>query len=487
MRLNYFSNTKGSMAVYFAGVLMLIIMASGVAIDATGMQRLQTKYQNIADAAVLSAAKSRPKEQSAMHTVAERVVQKNNNTGTALSTTTVLSTDRKMLSVTLDGAYKPAIMGMFGKSSVDVSVTAETLIEVADHTDIVLVLDTTASMKYDNRLPSLKTSAKNFLDIIEDIDSDKIRISVVPYAQYVNVGMGVRNEPWIDVPADWVEYFPQQCSTHTPQTGTQPPCSMQSYPATPARPATPPTPPSTCSDDGVSYSCGGSSGSPGRPGSPGGTREVCTPVYGSPVTTCHTPPPVYHVWSGCVGSRAGGDNLVPNYTSGSSKVPGFLDTTCSVPLLPMTTNLNSARTKIDSMTAKDFTYSAAGLMWGWRMLDTNQPFANNPSIPAGARHKKVVVFMTDGLNTLSRTGQTHTGSNRADSDNTTEAACNGLKTVDDIEIYTITFKVFDNQAKNLVRDCATNPEFYYNATSASTLHVAFEQIALNLLSPRITH
>lgn len=515
MRFDYFKDKKGSMAAYFACALMVVCMGTGVAVDMAGVQKLQTKYQDIADAAVLSAAKSRPKEQGPMHTIATAVITKLNDTGTTPTNTTTLSSDRKTLEVTMDGQYKTSLMGMFGKSNIQVKVVARTLIEVADYTDIVLVLDTTASMSYEGRLPALKASALNFIDIIEDLDSDKIRMSVVPYAQYVNVGTSVRSKPWLDVPNDWVQTFNPVCTTSTPQTGTAPPCSEQSYGPTPASPATPATPATygTCSNDGVSYSCqtsSGSPGSPGHPGSPGGTRTVCTPTYGPPVTTCTTRPPIHHRWTGAVGSRNAPGNLEVDFTSGSAQVPGFLDVSGSTQILPLTQNLGSVRSKISSLAARDWTYSPQGLIWGWRMLSEGEPFPSTRTLPPRAELRKVVVFMTDGLNTmtlgpkippipttsgpggsnggpLAGDGPSHINGARNQADSATAQICAGLNDVENMKVYTVTFKVFDNTAKNLVEGCATEPEYYYNATSAASLHTAFEEIALDLLSPRITH
>lgn len=492
----FIQDENGSFAVYFAVALSVILLGVSVAIDVSGMHKQRSKYQDMSDAAVLAAAKSRPKTESSMETVAASVVDKLSTAGTTPSTNAILSADKKVLQVHLDGTYKSMMMGMFGKGQIPIQVMSETLIEVAEYTDIVLILDTTRSMNYEGRLPALKNSVNNFIDVIADIDSDNVNVGVVPYGQYVNVGLPYREEPWISVPEDWEEPQPDYCvTTRGPVTGTT--CETRytsPRPATPYQPATSGTPPTygTCYDDGVAYSCQTSPGTPGTPAQPaqpadpgGEPYEYCTNTYGPSTTTCTPQPPILHTWHGVVGSRAGNLNVKPGWSTGEGKVPGYLDLQAGQPLLPLTNNMATVRSKINSLTVSGLTYIPAGLIWGWRLLDDSQPFANPANLPAGARHRKVVIFMTDGLNTVSRDGQDHTGSSRAAADDTTEDICEGMNDAD-LEVYTITFKVIDNAARNMVRDCATKPNMYYNTDQATQLYDAFTEIGLSLLTPRLT-
>lgn len=487
---SYRQSEDGNFAIYTALVMMLILLGIGVSIDLGRAQKIKTNMQDIADSALLAASQARPKEQSVMQAVAEEYIRQNDRTGTFPEGAITLSADKKTLSIDVTGTYNTAIMNIFGKPTIPVTVRAETLIEVTYYTDIVLVLDSTASMAYNNRMTSLKSSANNFIDIIAGINSDKVRMSVVPFAKHVNVGMGVRNQPWIDVPADWVEYFPDNCTTSSPVTG-QTNCRQESYGPTPPSSGTSGSSPTygTCYNDGVPYQCqtsSGSSGTPARPGSPGGTREVCDPVYGPAQTTCTPVPPVTHKWNGCVGSRVGNEAKKPSYSAGESKVPGFLDLQCGQPVAPLSTDLNASRSRVNSLVPDSNTYAATGLIWGYRMLDGNQPFSSvNPS-PNGESIRKALIFMTDGLNTVSRTGITHDGTSRADSDDLADEICEGMKDDADIEIYTISFQVSDNQAKNLVKKCASNESMYYDAQNSQALQSAFEDIGYSLLSPRIT-
>jgi hypothetical protein len=69
--------------------------------------------------------------------------------------------------------------------------------------EIALVLDNTGSMNFGGKLDALKSSATGLVDTLLDKapDSGDIRIALVPFAQYVNVGTAHQHASWINVPA----------------------------------------------------------------------------------------------------------------------------------------------------------------------------------------------------------------------------------------------------------------------------------------------
>ncbi|MGB6228672.1 MAG: pilus assembly protein TadG-related protein, partial [Litorimonas sp.] len=238
----FFDHTGGNVAGITAVVLMLLMAGTGAAIDVSGASNLRSSYQDMADAAVLAAARSREPNQLAMSAIADSTVATLDTSGTNPTVTTTLSTDQKYLQVTVEGSYSNHFMHMFGRDDVAVTGFAETIIEITENVEIVLVLDTTHSMSRENRMVDLKRAANTFLNTIESVEADdKVRIAVVPFGQYVNVGLSQRNQDWLDVPADWVETFPQVCGMQPgPVTGRScTPGVTQPRPAQPASPAQP--------------------------------------------------------------------------------------------------------------------------------------------------------------------------------------------------------------------------------------------------------
>jgi Flp pilus assembly protein TadG len=135
------------------------------------------------------------------------------------------------------------------------------------------------------------------------------------------------------------------------------------------------------------------------------------------------------------------------------------------------TNLNS---KIDAMQASGNTNVTIGLVWGWHALTKSEPLTQG-SDPAPDKDK-VIVLLTDGDNTQNRWS-----SSGSAIDARTAAACANAKAAN-IKIYTV--RVIDGNA-NLLRDCATKPNMYYNVNQASQLNSVFSSIAQNLANLRI--
>ena len=88
--------------------------------------------------------------------------------------------------------------------------------------DVVLVLDSTGSMQ-GQKLDTLKRAARDLITHIYDQDGarEKVKFGIVPFAEYVNVGLSNRNEPWIDVPSDYSE---TNESLHNPGGGSRKLC-----------------------------------------------------------------------------------------------------------------------------------------------------------------------------------------------------------------------------------------------------------------------
>jgi len=62
--------------------------------------------------------------------------------------------------------------------------------------------------------------------------------------------------------------------------------------------------------------------------------------------------------------------------------------------------------------------------------------------------------------------------------------CNAIK-ANGVRVYTIGFQVNDTTTKNLLRNCATEPEMYYNSPSNAELAGIFQDIAQGLSELRI--
>ena len=98
---------------------------------------------------------------------------------------------------------------------------------------------------------------------------------------------------------------------------------------------------------------------------------------------------------------------------------------------------------------------------------------------------KIMVVMTDGTNTRSQSGIGHGGQSQRDADKTTEQMCDNAKR-DNITIYTIAYEITDTKTQNLLKECSSGPENFFNASNATQLRDAFKQIGVNLSNLRIS-
>ncbi len=475
MLKKYLKNTSGNVAIMFAVSVMTILVGVGAAADFASLNSKKNTYQNLADAAALAAASSGETDKAILEQIATTYVAEVNLTGDTLKTKLKFS-KKGHIRVTVQGQYKPLLMGMFGKKMSKVAAVAEAPLPASAPVNIVFVLDTTGSMS-GARMASMKSAANDLLNELENLDGDSVKVSVIPFAEYVNVGLSRRNEIWLDVNDDSVTPLPDSC--YYPVIGTTN-CRVVNTPYIPARPAVPPR---TCYNDGVPYSCGGSAA---RPAVPAGSREVCDRVYSS--TQVCRPRESTSRWRGCVGSRSAPWNARVRYDG--NKIPGLMNRWCGKEILPLTTDIGAAKAKITSLSASGNTYLPAGLAWGWRALTPSMPLTE-----ADAKFKKnrrsVMILMTDGANTMSQFGQLHVDMNNANydsqqADTLSKKLCTQINNKN-IELFSIAYEMSDITAKNILRGCASKPDMFFDARDASQLKKAFENIGASLIKIRLSH
>jgi len=221
--------------------------------------------------------------------------------------------------------------------------------------------------------------------------------------------------------------------------------------------------------------------------------------------------------------------------------PASLDTTpadtrgpnrgCPTPIVPLTANASLIQSNIAAM--RDWmgggTNQAEGLAWGWRVLSPGAPFTEGvPYNAARDNVRKVIVLMSDGENTNVGTdavmatdysaynymgfwrdyaqgnaltqllfgllhGVLPPGIIRRDIDSSNEYVdyvddrqrqlCTAIKNAG-IEIYVVRFR---SGNADLMRDCASSDEHFYNASNAQELANAFNAIGSGIGQLRLTH
>ncbi len=177
-------------------------------------------------------------------------------------------------------------------------------------------------------------------------------------------------------------------------------------------------------------------------------------------------------WFGCVGSRSAPNNAVAEYDG--EKIPPIFDRTCGQPIMELTDKYDDVRSHIATLTASGGTYIPSGLQWEWRTL-----MANSPLEPKKTKNReKLLILMTDGQNTRSQEGATHTGNDYAAADRFTLELCDAIKG-SEIELATVAYSNGGGNSADadLLSACATKAELHFSANDPKALLDAFSAAA----------
>jgi len=203
---------------------------------------------------------------------------------------------------------------------------------------------------------------------------------------------------------------------------------------------------------------------------------------------------------------------------------------CPTPIVPLTSNEGTVQAAISGMQhwMGGGTNQAEGLAWGWRVLSPAAPFTQGEAFNAERDNvRKVIVLMSDGENTNVGTDavmatdysaynymgfwRDHASGNlltqllfgilhgvlpaqfRRDIDSSNEYVdyvddrqrelCEAIKD-EGIEIYVVRFR---NGNEDLMRDCASGDDHFFNANNAAELSQAFSAIGSGIGALRLTN
>jgi Mg-chelatase subunit ChlD len=472
--------TSGNVSLFFALSLTSILGATGVAMDYSKSSNARSTLMSATDAAALAGARTRG-DMTAREAAARQSFEANLNS--AGYTGDVSVEYRNIITNGNSTGYRVEATGSVrswfgtftGKANQSIAAAAQASTGSDDPAEIVFVLDTTDSMEGD-RITNLKSATNSILDEINRKISrpGMIKVGVVPFGQYVNVGLTNRNQAWLDVRPDYQEPVVTTCSMQRVVIGEQN-CRMESYPAAAS------TPDYTCVRDGRNRTC------PGSPGYPSGTSRVCDPVYSAnPQNVCTQSGGNMVRWDGCVGSRT-----YPLETSDSRydvKIPGILGISCGSPIQNLTSDISSVRSTIGSLTTMGETYLPAGLIWGWRMLSPGEPL--NAAATVGTGTRKFMILVTDGRNTKSPNYPMHEGTDSNLADQLTRETCSNIsrERANPIQVSTIAFEMDGLEAKRILQECArlTGGQFH-DAANSARLRESLGAVIESVFTVKLTH
>jgi hypothetical protein len=190
----------------------------------------------------------------------------------------------------------------------------------------------------------------------------------------------------------------------------------------------------------------------------------------------------HNTWNGCVADRDQDydiSNSAPA-ASASTKFPAEQYNACPVAMMPLSYDWTALKAKIDTMTPNGNTNQAIGLAWGWQSLTSSAPL-NAPPLETGFTYQKIIILMTDGLNT-----QNHWTTNPSQIDARQRLLCDAIK-ADGVKIYAIQVNtsVPADPTQAVLQYCASGAANFYQLNSASQLLSTFQAIGTSLSKLRL--
>jgi len=491
---------KANVAILFGLSLIPIAIAIGFATDYGRAIAVRSRMVDAADAAALAVGSWPDLNEVQLKEKAQQFFDANYSSselGTAGKiNVSVLDDD---ITVEVSGTVPTSFMRLVNVSNLDVGVST-VVTRRQRNIELALVLDTTGSMSSSGKMASMQYAAKK---MVQDLfggnsTSETLKVAVVPFAAAVNVGKTNNEEDWIDQKAkSAVSYEDFKSGVKVfdliddmkgeKWSGCVRERNGSEYELTDATPVTSnadslfapyfaPDEPDSDHDDGDSYEnsyiddgdCGQSKSS---------NRDA---------KTCQRYTGKYKNASNNSSSKGSDYNCPPRA------------------ITELTNKQGAVVSAIEQLQPKGNTVIPAGLLWGWRVLSSTEPFTEGK--PYGDEEWiKAIVLLTDGQNSISSwstsgnhnksaysafgyAAEGHMGSSGNDPEGAlnskTQTVCNNIK-AKGILIYTIGFRVTDNTTKALLRNCATKPDMYYNSPSNSQLAGIFGDIAQGLSELRI--
>lgn len=387
----------GNVALIFGLALIPVLVVTGMGIDYMRASSERTRLQQAVDATALSLAQqARSLSAAELQAKASQLFAASFATREGPMPQVLATKTGADITVTSEMTLPTTLMKFAGQQDMTLH-TAATVSLKGRQIELALVLDNTGSMGSSGKMTALKAAATMFLDQLAASNPapGDIRITLVPYNMWVNVGKAAASAPWMDM---------------------------------------------------------------------------------SKVTSS--------TWKGCVEER------MPDYDISADPGATFPAVNCAylpeeiLPLTDLSTAgaLTTLKQRVAAMDSDGTTNVQIGLVWGLSNLTPNSPLPGIGPRAFGTQGvDKILIVLTDGLNTSRRSRWGSTSSTVADE--RTLMACANVKDPAK-KIRLITIRVIQGDDA-MLSQCASSPADFYKAVKASDVKPIFEAILSGLLNIRL--
>ncbi|WP_375775121.1 pilus assembly protein TadG-related protein [Bradyrhizobium sp. ma5] len=215
-------------------------------------------------------------------------------------------------------------------------------------------------------------------------------------------------------------------------------------------------------------------------------------------------------WTGCITDRTQPNDatgVLPNTSDVTTLFPAneyyensslYCSNSASPqlgPIIPLSYNWSALKTAVNAMQPTGGTDQSVGLAWAWQSLLVGGPL-NAPAEDANTTYNRVIIILSDGLNTEDRWPDYGDGSSQA-SGNPIDARqalqCQNLQAAKDANgapMYTI-YAIQVNTStpadptSTVLQNCASSPDKFYMLTSSTQILTTFNTIGTALSKLRL--
>ncbi|GAB5505148.1 MAG: hypothetical protein JJ911_13030 [Rhizobiaceae bacterium] len=533
----FLNGTSGNFAIVASALSIPLVLAAGMTVDLTTINRSHNELQQALDAAVLAVARE---GESITNREAEQIVRlflKENYELTFANLQIIRQGTKVTIDATADASM--AFGGLFGYN--DWTVKAASTADVAYATyEVALVLDTTGSMA-GGKLSAMKAAVDGMIESMsaQIKNKQRLKFSLVPFATFVNVGpqfgpdFDKKGAQIAGTGASWLDltgYSPLPQTELTPGASrfqlyenmgkSWPGCVETRYrgskdydvsdaAADPSKPETLFVPTFSIDEPDTGYANSYITAKVHPLDKSVKAKKEKWAKYG--VKTDDKGDPLFGgLLSNLTGALGLGDVKlkkvkIDDGASGYGDFKKGPDFACGTqPITALTNDYSSLRAKVKAMEARGTTNIMEGVSWGMRVLTPGEPFGQgHPKTKTGV--EKIMVVLTDGANNfgvntteLGSSYSSHgflvddrlgslppsgSATNAAMNDRTL-AACEHAKK-EGIEIYTIRLEEPDVKTGTMLQQCATSPGHFFDAPSRAQLDEVFEEIRERVVRLRL--
>jgi Flp pilus assembly protein TadG len=437
------SANGANVTITFALATIPMIGFVGAAVDYSHANSVKAAMQAAVDSTALMLSKQAASlNQSDIQPKADAyfkaLLNRPEATGVTVAATYTSSGGNKIV-VTANANVKTNFMGLMGVTQMSIGVESMAMWGNS-RLRVALALDTTGSMASDGKIDALKTATKALLDQLKAAaakDGD-VYVSIIPFSKDVNVGKANYEASWLN----WEEWDEEN------------------------------------GDDVSSTTC-----------TKKGKKKKCS-------TSTTWKPDNHNTWNGCVTDR--GDKDKPGTGDYDTKATAPTATNvltlfvaeqydnCSPPIKPLSYDWTGMKSLVDSFYPSGNTNQGIGLVHAWMSLVGGGPYPTPPAEEANYKYQKIIILMSDGLNTENRWydsgGWLNNGADKID--DRQKITCENVKKAD-IKLYTIHVNTDGDPKSTLLQGCASDPDKFWMLTKASELVATFKQIGTNLSNLRL--